>query len=75
MSMNQYKAPPPEGKDPVLWEIARRRASFRSHLLTYMVMNAFFWAVCPGRYGLRWDGASGWRFIISAPMLRLKKIR
>jgi hypothetical protein len=35
----------PEGKDPHLWEIAQRRASFKKHLATYIVMNLFFWAV------------------------------
>lgn len=34
-----------EGKDPVLWEVARKRVSFKYHLLTYVVMNIFFWSV------------------------------
>ncbi len=34
---------PPEGKDPHLWQIAHKRASFKSHLATYIVVNAFFW--------------------------------
>lgn len=37
--------PAPEGKDPILWEIAQRRASFKSHLVTYLIINAFLWAV------------------------------
>jgi hypothetical protein len=30
-------------KDPHLWELAQKRASFKYHLATYAVMNAFFW--------------------------------
>jgi hypothetical protein len=40
-----YTQPTPEGKDPHLWEIAQRRASFKKHLATYIVMNLFFWAI------------------------------
>lgn len=32
-------------RDPVLWEIARRRASFKYHLVIYLVFIAFFWIV------------------------------
>lgn len=42
--MSQYSNTP-EGKDPVLWEIAQRRASFKRHLLIYLVMSAFFWII------------------------------
>lgn len=35
----------PEGKDPELWDLARRRASFRSHLATYIIMSLFFWVL------------------------------
>lgn len=35
----------PEGKDPQLWQIAQRRASFKYHLGTYIVVNAFLWAI------------------------------
>ncbi|RYZ20155.1 MAG: 2TM domain-containing protein [Chitinophagaceae bacterium] len=34
-----------EARDPRLWRIARRRASFRRQLATYLVVNAFFWAI------------------------------
>jgi hypothetical protein len=37
--------PAPEGKDPHLWEIAQRRASFKTHFLTYIIVNAFLWAL------------------------------
>jgi hypothetical protein len=35
----------PEGKDPALWEIAQRRASFKVHFITYIIVNGFFWAL------------------------------
>lgn len=35
----------PTGKDPQLWEIAQRRASFKSHIAIYFVMVAFFWII------------------------------
>jgi 2TM domain len=35
----------PEGRDPELWEIAKRRASFKTHLATYVVINCFLWAI------------------------------
>lgn len=50
--MSNYQ-PAPEGKDPVLWEIAQRRASFKSHLITYLVVNAFLW-------GLWYFGSDGY---------------
>ena len=43
MSHNQH--PAPEGKDPALWEIAQKRASFKRHLLAYIIVNAFLWAM------------------------------
>ena len=42
--MSRYQQPP-AGKDPALWEIAQKRAGFKSHLLSYVVVNAFLWAV------------------------------
>jgi hypothetical protein len=36
---------PASGKDPVLWEVARKRASFKYHLVSYIIMNIFFWVV------------------------------
>jgi len=32
-----------EPKDPELWKIAQKRASFKSHLTVYIIMNIFFW--------------------------------
>jgi len=42
--MSHYR-PAPEGKDPELWEIAQRRASFKSHAISYVIVNAFLWAL------------------------------
>ncbi len=35
----------PDQRDAELWEIARRRASFRSHLITYIIVNIFLWTI------------------------------
>ncbi|GAB4092900.1 2TM domain-containing protein [Flaviaesturariibacter terrae] len=35
----------PQGKDPQLWRIARRRAAFRRSLYTYLAVNAFLWLI------------------------------
>ena len=43
--MTRYYQPVPEGKDPVLWEIAQKRASFKRHLVSYVIVNAFLWAL------------------------------
>ncbi len=34
-----------EDRDPKLWEIAKRRASFKSNLITYLIVNAFLWGL------------------------------
>jgi len=31
--------------DDRLWRIAKKRADFKRHLITYIVMNLFFWAI------------------------------
>lgn len=36
---------PPEGHDPQLWLIAQRRTSFKAHLMSYLVINAFLWGI------------------------------
>ena len=43
--MSKYRQQVPEGKDPELWEIAQRRASFKTHALTYLIVNAFLWGL------------------------------
>lgn len=30
-------------KDQQLWEIAQKRASFKTHFITYVLVNAFLW--------------------------------
>ena len=32
-------------RDERLWRIAKARAGFKSHLITYLVINAGFWAI------------------------------
>ena len=32
-------------QDKELWQIAKKRAAFRQHLITYFVINAFLWAI------------------------------
>jgi hypothetical protein len=39
--MENYSTP--AGKDPAIWEIAQRRASFKRHLLVYLLVNAGLW--------------------------------
>ena len=34
-----------ENRDPELWQLAQKRASFKSHLTVYIIMNIFFWMV------------------------------
>jgi 2TM domain len=43
--MDNYKDPQASDRDPQLWEIAKRRASFKYHLATYIVINLFLWAI------------------------------
>lgn len=58
----------PEGRDPQLWRIAEARASFRTHLVTYLIINAFLWALWffgnqnAGRTGIPWPAFAsfGW---------------
>jgi hypothetical protein len=35
--------PVPPGKDPQLWQLANKRASFKRHLTTYLIVNGFLW--------------------------------
>ncbi len=34
-----------EEKDKALWRIAKKRAAFKKHLSTYLIVNAFLWAI------------------------------
>jgi sterol desaturase/sphingolipid hydroxylase (fatty acid hydroxylase superfamily) len=42
--MEDHKTPATE-KDPRLWEIAKKRADFKANLITYLIINAFFWFI------------------------------
>ncbi|MGE5518408.1 MAG: 2TM domain-containing protein [Candidatus Dadabacteria bacterium] len=50
----------PEGKDPQMWRLAEKRASFKIHLLTYIVINLFLWMLwyfTKGYYNFQWKGS------------------
>jgi len=32
-------------RDEVLWEIAKKRADFKSHLVSYVIVNIFLWSL------------------------------
>lgn len=34
-----------ENRDRELWEIAKKRATFKYHVLIYFIMNIFFWTL------------------------------
>lgn len=34
-----------ESRDPELWRIAKKRATFRYHALIYFIMNVLFWVM------------------------------
>ena len=34
-----------EDKDEQLWRIAKKRAGFKKHLASYIIVNAFLWAM------------------------------
>jgi 2TM domain len=38
-------------RDEELWAIARKRAAFRRHLFTYIVVNSFLWLIWAIRSG------------------------
>ncbi len=42
-----------ESKDPHLWDIAKKRASFKTHLTIYLIMSALFWALWYATGGTR----------------------
>ena len=66
-----YQEQTPPNKDPRLWDTARRRASFRNHLATYLVVMGFLWVLWfitgagdYGRNGVPWPAWAmfGWGF-------------
>ena len=34
-----------QDRDPILWEIAEKRASFKNHVGTYIVVIGFLWSI------------------------------
>ncbi len=40
-----YYQQTPDGKNAQLWKLAQARASFRSHLATYLIMSVVFWSI------------------------------
>ena len=34
----------PQQRDEQLWQLAKKRASFKRHVVTYLIVNAFLWA-------------------------------
>jgi uncharacterized RDD family membrane protein YckC len=50
----------PEGKDPQLWQLAQRRASFKTHFGIYLFMSAFFWLVWYLAGGTRYNNDLPW---------------
>jgi hypothetical protein len=40
-----YQHSAPSDKDPMLWELAKKRADFKSHFQTYVLVNIFLWAI------------------------------
>ncbi len=59
--MSNFHQPPPEGKDPALWEIAQKRASFKNHAVSYVIVNGFLWVLWffSGNHGNALD-ITGW---------------
>ena len=60
MSYNQFT---PAGKDPILWEMAHRRASFKKHLASYLTVNIFLWALwyfTDNSYGVNFQNNIPW---------------
>ncbi|MEO8146250.1 MAG: 2TM domain-containing protein [Bacteroidia bacterium] len=45
-------------KDPQLWRIAQKRASFKRHLITYAIVNAMLW--CIYFFSHRWSWYGHW---------------
>ncbi len=41
--MTNYYEHTPQGKDPEVWEIAKRRASFKYHFVIYVIVIGAMW--------------------------------
>lgn len=58
MSGYYYQTPP--GKDPGLWRLAKKRASFKRHLSVYVLVNAFLWLVWAFTGNENYDSGLPW---------------
>ena len=49
-------------KDEQLWKIARKRAAFQRHLISYLVINGFLWTLwyLNGGYRFGYGGGIPW---------------
>lgn len=50
----------PADRDPKLWRIARKRTSFKKDLITYLIMNAFLWALWYFTQGRNYNDGWPW---------------
>ena len=50
----------PQGKDPQLWQLAQRRASFKRHLATYLVVNILLWLIWVFSGSKTYDNSLPW---------------
>ena len=50
----------PEGKDPQIWQLAQRRASFKAHATVYSIMSVFFWLLWYFTGGARYNSGLPW---------------
>lgn len=47
-------------KDKQLWETARKRASFKRHFMTYIVINVFMWIIWAMTGSHTYNGGMPW---------------
>lgn len=47
-------------KDKALWELAEKRASFKNHLISYVLVNGFLWILWAFTAGKNYDGGIPW---------------
>lgn len=57
--MENYK-PDRNEKDPALWDIARKRAAFKTSLITYLIVNLFLWVLWYFTAGRHYHGGIPW---------------
>ncbi|HEX2630473.1 MAG TPA: 2TM domain-containing protein [Chitinophagaceae bacterium] len=55
----------PPDRDPKLWAIASKRASFKKSLVTYLIINAFLWALWYITHGRNHNDSWPWPIWVS----------